>query len=56
MKDLLFENETALVLIVKNESPYISEWLEYHYKIGVDKFYIYDNDSEDRSELMKMLE
>ena len=56
MKDLLFENETALVLIVKNESPYISEWLEYHYKIGVDKFYIYDNDSEDREELLKILE
>ena len=35
---------------------YIGEWLEYHYKIGVDKFYIYDNDSEDRSELMKILE
>ena len=52
---ILFENEIALVLIVKNESPYIEEWLEYHYKIGVDKFYIYDNDSDDREELQKIL-
>ena len=54
--DLLFENEIALVLIVKNESRYIKEWLEYHYRIGVDKFYIYNNDSDDRSELLKILE
>ncbi|MBR1420179.1 MAG: glycosyltransferase family 2 protein [Selenomonadaceae bacterium] len=56
MKDILFENEVALVLIVKNESRYIKEWLEYHYRIGVDKFYIYNNDSDDRSELLKILE
>ena len=56
MEDILFENEVALVLIVKNESRYIGEWLEYHYRIGVDKFYIYDNDSEDRSELLRVLD
>ena len=56
MDDILFENEVALVLIMKNESRYIKEWLEYHYRIGVDKFYIYDNDSEDRSELLRVLE
>ena len=56
MEDTIFENEIAFVLIVKNESRYIGEWLEYHYRIGVDKFYIYDNDSEDRSELLKILE
>ena len=54
--ELIFENEIAVVAIIKNESRYISEWLEYHYRIGVDKFYIYDNDSEDRSELMKILD
>ena len=52
----IFENEIAFVLIIKNESRYIEEWLEYHYRIGVDKFYIYDNDSEDRSELLKILD
>ncbi|MBR1421276.1 MAG: glycosyltransferase family 2 protein [Selenomonadaceae bacterium] len=54
--EILFEHEIAIALIVKNESPYIEEWLEYHYKIGIDRFYIYDNDSEDRSELKKILE
>ena len=56
MKDLIFENEIAITAIIKNESRYISEWLDYHYRIGVDKFYIYDNDSEDREELLKILE
>ena len=55
MEDTIFENEVAFVLIVKNESPYINEWLEYHYRIGVDKFYIYNNDSEDRAELLEVL-
>ncbi len=53
---LLFENEIAFTASIKNESQYIDEWLQYHHQIGVDKFYIYDNDSEDRSELEKLLE
>ncbi|MBR1421277.1 MAG: glycosyltransferase family 92 protein [Selenomonadaceae bacterium] len=53
---ILFESEIAIVACLKNESPYIEEWLEYHYRIGIDKFYLYDNDSEDRSELKKILE
>lgn len=37
----------AIVAIVKNEAPYIEEWINYHKKIGVEKFYIYNNDSTD---------
>lgn len=37
----------AIVAIVKNEAPYILEWLEYHKLVGVNKFYIYDNESTD---------
>ena len=37
----------SIVAIVKNESKYIREWIEYHLIIGVDHFYIYDNESED---------
>ena len=40
MEEILFENEIALVLIVKNESPYIEEWLDYHFRIGVDKKFL----------------
>ena len=52
----LFENDITIAVVVKNEAMYIGEWLEYHYKIGIDKIYLYDNDSEDRAELMKVLE
>lgn len=37
----------ALVTIAKNESDYIREWVVYHKAIGVDKIYLYDNESDD---------
>lgn len=43
----LFRYELAVVAILKNEAPYIREWIEYHLMAGVDHFYLYDNDSED---------
>lgn len=35
----------SLCLIIKDEEEYIKEWLDYHILIGVDRFYIYDNES-----------
>jgi hypothetical protein len=35
------------VTIFKNEAVYVGEWLEYHLMVGVDKFFLYDNDSDD---------
>ena len=43
----LFLYDLAVVAIVKNEGPYIKEWLDYHLLAGVDHFFIYDNESED---------
>lgn len=37
----------AIVAIAKNESEYIQEWIEYHRIIGVQKIFLYDNDSTD---------
>jgi len=37
----------AVVLIAKNESEYIEEWLAFHKIIGVDCVFLYDNDSTD---------
>jgi hypothetical protein len=37
----------VIVAIVRNEAEYIVEWLEYHLLMGIEKIYIYDNDSED---------
>ena len=41
----LFFYDLAVVAIMKNEEPYVKEWIEYHLLAGVDHFYIYDNDS-----------
>lgn len=37
----------SIVTIVKNEAPYLKEWIEYHLSVGVEHLYIYDNDSQD---------
>lgn len=37
----------AVCAIAKNEGPYFQEWIEWHRKMGVEKFYIYDNESAD---------
>jgi hypothetical protein len=42
-----FKYTLSIVTMIKNERPYIKEWLEYHKIVGVDKFIIYDNNSTD---------
>jgi len=37
----------SLGLITKHENVYLEEWLLHHHKIGVDHFYIYDNENEE---------
>lgn len=37
----------AVCAIAKDEGPYFKEWIEWHRKMGVEKFYIYDNESTD---------
>ena len=41
------ESAIAVAAIIKNEAPYLEEWIRYHREIGVGKFYIFDNDSTD---------
>ncbi len=43
----LFLYNLAVVSIMKNEAPYVKEWLDYHILAGVEHFYIYDNESPD---------
>ena len=42
-----FEHNLAIATIIKNEGPYLKEWLEYHMMLGVTKFIIQDNESND---------
>ena len=37
----------SVVAIMKNEGPYLREWIEYHKLVGVEKFYLYNNGSTD---------
>ena len=39
----------AVCAIAKNEGEYFNEWIEWHKKMGVEKFYIYDNESTDNT-------
>ncbi len=42
-----FEADLGITAIVKNEAFYMKEWIEFHKLVGVEKFYIYDNESTD---------
>jgi glycosyltransferase involved in cell wall biosynthesis len=35
--------------LLKNEGPYLKEWIEYHKLVGFTKFYFYDNESTDNT-------
>lgn len=48
-----FEYKLSVVAIMKHEQPYVLEWVAYHHVIGVDHFYIYDN--EENSGMDKIL-
>lgn len=42
-----FAYSLAIVSIFKNEAPYLKEWIEYHRLVGFEKFYLYNNNSND---------
>lgn len=44
-----FKHQLGIAIIIKNEQDYIKEWLDYHLHLGVDIFYIFDNDSTDKT-------
>ena len=40
----------AICAMFKNEGPWLQEWIAYHHKVlGVERFYLYNNDSTDNS-------
>ena len=38
-----FKDEIIMSTIVKNEDNYIRQWINFHHKLGVNRFIIYDN-------------
>lgn len=41
------QHTLSICAIFKNEAPFLREWIEYHKIVGVQHFYLYNNDSED---------
>jgi hypothetical protein len=37
----------GVVVIIRDEAPYLEEWLAYHHGLGVQHFFVYDNGSRD---------
>jgi len=48
-------SRVAIVTTMKNEGPFILEWLAYHRAIGVDDFLVYTNDCDDGTDTMLSL-
>lgn len=48
-KPAKYKYNLAVVAIMKNEGAYLQEWIEFHKLIGVEKFYLYDNESNDKT-------
>lgn len=46
----------AIMAAVKNEGPYLLEWIAYHRSLGVDAFFLADNNSSDETtDILKAL-
>jgi hypothetical protein len=53
---LSYPIELAVCCIIKNEGPYLLEWLAYHRLMGIDHFLLFDNESTDgTSEMLERL-
>lgn len=50
--------DKAIFSIFKNEGPYLREWVAFHKIQGFEKFYLYNNESEDdwKSELQDFID
>lgn len=42
-----YKYELSIAAIFKDEAAYLKEWIEYHKLVGVEHFYLYNNDSQD---------
>lgn len=40
--------ELSVCAIFQNEAPYFKEWIDYHRSVGVEHFWLYNNESQDQ--------
>ena len=51
-KETPYKHYLTICAIAKNEGAYFKEWIDWHRDLGVEKFYIYDNDSTDDTKVV----
>lgn len=52
-----YKYRISIAAIIKNEGEYIEEWLQFHILMGIEHFYVYDNESSDNTaEILKEYE
>lgn len=39
---------SAVVMVIKHENRYLQEWLDWHFNLGFDHIYLYDNGTEEK--------
>jgi hypothetical protein len=49
-----FKDEIIMSTMVKNEDNIIKQWIDFHLKIGISRFIIYDNKYSENNELNKI--
>jgi len=49
IKAVTYQYEVAACCIFQNEDRFLKEWIDYHRLIGVEHFYMYDNESTDQA-------
>lgn len=42
-----YKYDLSVCMIFQDEAPYLKEWIEFHNLLGVDHFYLYNNNSTD---------
>lgn len=40
----------TMAAMVANEAPYLEDWIKYHQHIGIEHFYLYENESTDNTQ------
>ncbi|CAA0823459.1 Domain of unknown function (DUF23 [Striga hermonthica] len=45
-------HEVCVCTMLRNQARFLPEWIMYHARIGVESFFIYDNNSDDHIELV----
>lgn len=42
-----YAHELTVGAMFRDEAPYLAEWIEFHHMLGVEKFFLFNNESQD---------